>query len=419
MSSAFSIALSSLKAESDAINSTGHNLANINTNGFKGSNVDFRDLVATSLGAGNAATQFGLGVQTPLDHQIFSQGPISSSSSPWATAIQGNGFFVTQSANGAQGYTRDGDFTLSANGALQTLTGDKVQGWMENNGVLNTTGAPGDMVLSTGSVVPPVASSAVTIKANLNAAGVAPTTNTLSVPMQVTDSLGNNHTLTVTFTKSTTTANSWTYDVTVPGSDLAGGTAGTTTSILATPGTLTFQADGTLATASQTPITLNLNNLADGANNVALTWNPTNSDGSSAITQFSQASTYDVTIDGSQAGQLSSLGIGNGGQIVAAYTNGTQKTVGQLAMASFRNTDSLQDLGNNTFGTTGQTAPPSIGLPQTGGRGQMLANSLEGSNVDIATQFTNLITYQRGYQASSRVITTADQMLQDIMAIIR
>ncbi len=419
MSSAFSIALSSLKAESDAINTTGHNLANINTNGFKGSNVDFRDLVAATLGSGGGNTQFGLGVQRPIDHQIFSQGPISGSSSQWAAAIQGNGFFMLSGGDNQQMYTRDGDFTLSATGALQSLTGNKVQGWMESNGVLNTTGTPGDMTLSTGGVVPPVPTSKLTVNANLNAAGVAPTTNTLSVPVQVTDSLGNNHTLTITFTKSTTAANTWTYDATLPSQDLAGGVPGTTTSVLSAPGSLTFQSDGTLNTASQAPITMNINGFADGAKNATVTWNTAASDGSSTITQFSQASTYDVTVDGNPAGQLSSFGIQNGGQVVAAYSNGTQKVVGQLAMASFRNTDSLEDLGNNTFAASGATAPASVGLPQTGGRGQILAQSLEGSNVDIAAQFTNLITYQRGYQASSKVITTADQMLQDVIAIIR
>lgn len=418
MSTAFSIALSSLKAESDAINTTGHNLANINTTGFKGSNLDFRDLVATTLG-GSSTAEYGLGVLRPLNHQIFSQGPISSSTSPWAVAIQGQGFLVAKSPDGKQVYTRDGDLTLSSKGELQSLTGSKIQGWTSVAGVLSTAGAPGDIVLSTGGVIPPIASSKLTIDANLNAAGVAPATNTLSVPVQVTDSLGDNHTVTITFTKDPNSPNLWSYDATVPGEQLAGGTAGTNVSILGAPGTLSFTSNGTLTPASQAPITLNINNLANGANNVSVKWSTLNADGSSAITQFSQASTYDHTIDGSQAGQLASIGIGAGGSIVATYTNGTSQVAGQLALANFRNADSLQDLGDNTYIPSGDTSAVSIGLPQTGGRGQILAGSLEGSNVDIATQFTNLITFQRGYQASSRVITTADQMLQDVMAIIR
>src|SRR4051794_28766024 len=120
MSSVFSIALSSLQAESEAINTAGHNLANVNTNGFKESNVNFRDLVAASLG-GNST---GLGVAKPMAQQIFSQGPISSSTSPWAAAIQGNGFFVLKQSAGSPAYTRNGNFALSKNGVLQTLTGE-------------------------------------------------------------------------------------------------------------------------------------------------------------------------------------------------------------------------------------------------------------------------------------------------------
>ncbi len=419
MSSAFSIALTSLQAESEAINTTGHNLANINTTGFKGSNLDFRDLVATSFGTGGASSQFGLGVERPLNHQIFSQGAISSSTSPWAVAIQGSGFFITKRPDGSQVYTRDGDFTLSSTGQLQTLTGDTVQGWTSVNGVLSTAGAPSGMTLSTGGVVSPVASANLTVNANLNASGVAPTTNTESVPVQFTDSLGENHTVTITFTKDPNNVNTWSYDATIPGGDLLGGTAGTNVSILGTPGTLTFNNDGTLTTASQAPVTLNVAGLKDGAKNMSVSWNTQNSDGTSAITQYSQASTYSVTIDGSPSGQLSSISIGNGGSIVASYTNGTSQVTGQLALATFRNVESLTDLGNNSFVPSGETAPVSIGLPQTGGRGQILAGSLEGSNVDIATQFTNLITYQRGYQASSKVITTENSILQNTIDLIQ
>ena len=419
MSTAFSIALSSLQAESDAINTAGQNLANINTTGFKGSDLDFRDLVASSIGAGGSSNQFGLGVERPLNHQIFSQGPISSSSSPWAVAIQGNGFFITQKPDGAQVYTRDGDFTLSATGQLQTLTGDAVKGWTSVNGVLNTAVNPSNMILSTGGVAPAVASSNLTVSANLNASGVAPSTNTLSVPVQLTDSLGDNHTVTITFTKSATANNSWTYDATIPGDQLSGGTAGANVSLLSAPGTLTFNSDGTLTTASQAPIPLTVTGLADGAKDMSVNWQTLNSDGTSAITQYSQASTYSYKADGSPSGQLSSVSIGNGGTIVSSFTNGTSQVTGQLALASFTNVDSLQDLGDNSFATTGLTSPVSIGLPQIGGRGQILSGSLEGSNVDIATQFTNLITYQRGYQASSKVITTENEILQNLIDLIQ
>ncbi len=240
------------------------------------------------------------------------------------------------------------------------------------------------------------------------------------MPLQVVDSLGSEHTLTVTFTKSATTANVWNYDVTVPGGDLTGGTAGQQKSVLSAPGSITFNSDGTMSTTGSTsPVPLSITGLADGAADMSINWNLLNTDGSGTITQYSQASNLaSSTQDGAQASQLTQVGIQNGGQIVATFSNGQQKVEGQLALAAIQNPDSLQNVGNNNFATTSATATPAMGMPQTGGRGQILAGSLEGSNVDMATEFTNLIVFQSAYQASSRVITTANQMSQDLMNLI-
>ncbi len=412
MSSVFSIALSSLQAESEAINTTGHNLANVNTNGFKESNVNFRDLVAASLGGDS----LGLGVSKPINQQIFSQGPISGSTSPWAAAIQGNGFFVLKQAVGTAAYTRDGNFTLSQNGVLQTLTGENVEGWTATANGIDTTTAPGDITLNMGTTVPPNPTSNLSFTANLNAAG-DPTTGSgnLTVPVQVTDSLGNQHTVTINFAQSTT-ANSWNYTVTIPSADLAGGT-GTNTTLKT--GTLNFNQDGTLATASLAPLTIAVSGLKDSANNLSIDWSLKNPDGSGMITQFAQNSaSNDLVQDGTAAGKLSDVGLGDNGQIIAKFSNGQQKTVAQLALATFRNQNSLQDIGNNNFAATGDTAQADIGLSQTGNRGHIVNGQLEGSNVDMATEFTNLITFQQGYSASSKVITTADNMSQDLLNLI-
>ena len=119
-----------------------------------------------------------------------------------------------------------------------------------------------------------------------------------------------------------------------------------------------------------------------------------------------------------QASQLTSLGIQTGGQVVATFSNGQQKVEAQLALASIQNPDSLHNMGNNNFAATSQTATPAIGMPQSGGRGQIQGGAVESSNVDMATQFTNLIVYQSAYQAASKVITTADQMNQDLLQLI-
>lgn len=484
MSSAFSIALSSLKAQSEAINTTGNNLANMNTLGFKGSSVDFEDMISQAMGTGTG-TAVGMGVSTPINNQIFTQGSIQSSTSPLATAIQGNGFFIVTNSNNQQLYTRDGDFTINANGVLQTQTGETVQGWMAIPNI-NTTGAPGNIVIPTGTLLPPVATQNITTSLNLNAAGTAGTsTGTFSTPVQVVDSLGNTHNLTITFTQSAGTPNTWTYNVAIPGADLTNGvvqttgsstsgsttvtvastaglvagqsvsgsgipagttvtavnagagtvtlstaasataagvalTFGTQTNLLATPGTLTFNTDGTLSTAGGTgPVGLNVAGLSDGAANLNLNWNLFDANGNGTITQYAQTSSLASTNqDGSQAAQLSTVSVQTGGVIMATFSNGQQKVEGQLALAAIQNPESLENMGNNNFAATGATAAPAIGLPNSGGRGQILGGSLEGSNVDMATEFTNLIVYQSAYQASSRVITTADQMSQDLMNLI-
>lgn len=421
MSSVFSIALSSLQAESEAINTTGNNLANMNTDGFKGSDVDFKDLFSQYIG--NASSfQTGLGVSVPVNNQLFTQGAIQTTAAPLAAAIQGNGFFVVNSSSGQQLFTRDGNFTQNAQGILQTQTGEDVQGWTAAaNGTINTSGPTGSIVLPAGTTLAPQATQNFTIGANLNAQGVAGTvTGTYSAPMQVVDSLGNTHNLTITFTRSAASPNTWSYDVTIPGGDLTGGTAGTQQSVLAAPGTVTFNTDGTMSTAGGTaPVAINVNGLADGAANMSMNWNLFDANGNGQLTNYAQTSSLGSSKqDGNQAAQLNSVAISTGGAVVAIYSNGQQKVEAQLALAAIQNPTSLENVGNNNLSVSTLTATPAIGIPQTGGRGQILGGSLESSNVDMAKQFTNLIVYQSAYQASSRVISTANNMNQDLMQLI-
>jgi flagellar hook protein FlgE len=417
MSSTFSIALSALQAQSEAINTTGNNLANMNTNGFKGSDVAFKDLFGETLGS-NASFEVGLGVGVPISETRFNQGPIQASNSPLAAAIQGSGFFVVNDPSNQQLFTRDGNFTLDSSGTLKTLTGETVQGWAASSSGISATGAPTNIVLPTGTVLPAKATGNLSVSANLNAsATVGSTGASYQVPIQVIDSLGNTHTLSVDFTK--TAANTWSYNVTVDGGDLKGGTLGQQTSLLSTPGSISFDTSGNMSASSTTsPVALNLTSLADGAANMSINWNLFDTNGNGTVTQYAQANTASSSQDGSQAAQLTQVGIETGGQVVATFSNGQQKVEAQLALASIQNPDSLKNGGNNNFSVTGKTATPSIGMPQTGGRGNIEGGALEGSNVDMATQFTNLIVYQSGYQAASRVITTADQMNQALLSLI-
>ena len=417
MSSTFSIALSALQAQSEAINTTGNNLANLNTTGFKGADVSFKDLFGQALGA-NATFEVGLGVGVPISQTTFSQGAIQTSTSSLAAAIEQNGFFVVNSPTNQQMFTRDGNFVVDASGTLKTQTGETVQGWTATANGINATGAPGNIILPTGTVLPATPTRNLSITANLNASATAGSSDaSYQVPVQVVDSLGNNHTLTFSFTK--TASNAWSYDVTIPGGDISGGTPGTQQSILSAPGTLTFDTSGNMSTSGGTsPVSLSLSNLSDGASNMTFNWDQFDKTGAGQISQFAQAYTSSSSQDGTQAAQLTQFGIETGGQIVATFSNGQQRVEAQLALASIQNPDSLQNAGNNNFTPTGKTATPSIGLPQSGGRGQIEGGALEGSNVDMATQFTNLIVYQSAYQAASKVITTADQMNQDLLSLI-
>ena len=152
---------------------------------------------------------------------------------------------------------------------------------------------------------------------------------------------------------------------------------------------------------------------------MSVTWSLYNSSGAGLITQFGESSAPSAqSQNGSPAAQLDQVGIGDGGTVLAQYSDGTQVVVGQIAMASIRNPDSLITTGNDNYELSAATANPSVGVPGTGGRGTIQGGSLEASNVDIATEFTNLIVYQRAYEANAHVVTTADQLSQDTINLI-
>ena len=415
MPGSFSIALSGLNAASTALNVVGNNLANLNTTGFKSSAALFHDLMASLEGS----AQVGGGVSTPLTQRDFSQGSIQLAGGAFNAAIEGNGFFMVHDSSGHTLYTRAGDFHLDANGNLVTSTGEFVQGWNATGGVVNSSGAVGNVAVPANALANPSATTAFTMNLNLDASAVnGAASGTFSAPIQVIDSLGNTHTLTVTFTKQTA-ANSWKYEIFAPGEDLASGTAGKPTSV--GTGTLTFDASGKLTSpAPPNPISVTVTGLADGAADLKMNWNIYDSSSKSQLSQFASASALSGSSqDGIAAAQVTQVAVANGGQIVAQYSNGARLVVGQLAMASISNPDSLVAVGNNNFQLGAGSATPVVGASGTGSRGTIEAGALEASNVDIAQEFTNLIVYQRSYQANSRVITTLDELTQDLLNMKR
>ena len=412
--SSFSIALSGLNADSAALDVVGNNLANLNTTGYKDSTVSFYDLLQQSVAGGS--TQIGGGVSAPQTERIFTQGSITDTGGNYDAAIDGNGFFVVQDPSGNTLYTRAGNFQLDANGNLVTATGQYVQGWTAQNGVLDTSGAIGNITIPSNALQTPSATQNMQLSINLNAAGVVnEPTGTFTAPITVVDSLGVSHNLSVVFTEQS--PGTWGYSVNIPGQDLTSGTAGTPSSVAT--GTLSFDANGNLTSpTAPAQVQITVSGLSDGANDMAINWNLATSDGNGTpvVTQYAAASTESAaTQDGVPASQVTQVSIANGGAITAQFSNGNQVVIGQLALASVSNPDSLIAVGQNNYEVGADTATPVVGVPSTGTLGTVEGGSLEDSTVNIATEFTNLIIYQNSYEANSKVISTLDQMTQNLL----
>ena len=414
MFTSFSTALSALGAHSTAIDVVGNNLANLNTPGFKASVVSFYDLVTQSLGAGLGETQVGFGVARPLTLRQFSQGAIQTSSGPLDAAIQGDGFLVLRNAAGGTVYGRGGNLQVNKNGALLTATGERIQGWVGANGNVDTNGPIGDITIPVGTLRPATATQSISFDMNLNAAATAgPPADTFAGSLEVYDSLGISHIVSVNFTKSPNPGE-WNYALSIPDSDV-------TSPIAPITGTINFDTAGRLANPSVAgpfPV-LGITGLVSGAADMNIDWSLYNG-ASPRLTQFAQTSAISaIGQDGNPAAQLIRVGLGDAGTVLAQYSNGQQITVGQLAMASVRNPESLLSVGNNSYQLSARSALPAIGLPGTGGRGTIMGGAVENSTVDIAREFTNLIILQRGYQANSRVVTTVDEISQETINLKR
>ena len=265
MSSSFSNALSGLKANSLAIDTVSGNLANLNTTGYMDSQVSFQDLLSGVSSAGGTSSVSGSVVAQTTTQ--FSQGSIQTTSQPFDAAIQGGGFFVLSTPSGQQSFTREGNFTVNSSGELLGAGGENVQGWNAAGGALSTSGATGNIVLPVSGSQQPVATTNMTISANLDSNTAV--NGTFSSPIQVFDAQGNGHTLTVTYTE--TSPNNWSYNVTVPAADVG---APAPDPVVGS-GTLTFDGTGKLITPAATdpPTAIAITGLADGASDMNINWN--------------------------------------------------------------------------------------------------------------------------------------------------
>ena len=234
--------------------------------------------------------------------------------------------------------------------------------------------------------------------------------------MQVYDSLGNAHTLTATFTN--TAPGTWTYEVDIPSRDLTGGVVGSLTSL--GTGNITFVENGALVSPKAgAPATVtNTVALADGAATLNINWNFYDAAGNPNLTGYGLASAASgTTQDGAASATVTGISFQNGGLLIASYSDGSQQTLAEIALANVANPGTLVAVDNNNYVVGPNTITPVVGTARTGGRGSLISQSIEASNVDMATQFTKLIVFQQGYVANSKVVTTVDQMTQALLQI--
>lgn len=423
--------VSGLRAEGDALGVVGDNIANINTVGFKSQRAVFQDVLGHSILAGTSTAIPGSGVRVGDVQQMFTQGTLSNTGVNTDLALNGDGFFVVGgSVDGITGnfYTRAGQFNLDKDGYLVNSNGLQVKGYAANSD--GTFQAAATSVQAPTSSLPAKASKAISITANVDASGSvianpwdaqdpANTANAPPASLTVYDSLGNAHTLDVYFRK--TADNSWEYHVLADGKDMATPTTGNAE---VGNGTLSFTSDGALDTVTETtPISIDFGGGATAAQTISLDFGSQKSAGGTGLdgtTQFaSPSSVSNLTQDGYASGDFSGISVDGQGVVMGLYTNGQKLAISQLAVAKFRSNDGLGRAGQNLWIETRDSGTAALGTASSGGRAAVSSGALEGSNVDLAEEFVSLIQHQRSFSANSKTITTADEMLQELINIKR
>lgn len=422
----FSIPLTGLEADSTALNTIANDLSNMNTTAFKAQTTDFADLFYQQIGSTGSGDpiQLGAGVKVASNEIDFTQGSINSTGNNTDVALNGNGFFVVSNGSGGYEYTRAGDFTLNSDGDLVTSNGLSVMGYPAVNGVVNTNAPLRAISIPIGAVQEPQATTTMSMTANLDASAAVDT----QFPAQVTvyDSLGEPHVATVTYEE--TAPNTWSYSVALPAGDFTTGIS------IPVTGTMAFDAEGNLATITPTgepvetvgtapgdvsSIALAFDGLADGANNLTIQWNLLGTGGTPTISQVDTASAVAATTqNGYPSGQYQSFTIGSDGTVTVTYSNGQLQNVGQLALANVTNLQGLQLLGNGDYATTLASGAAMVGPSGTSGLATIQDGALEASNVNISSEFSDLIIAQRAFEANAKSVTTFDTVTQDTINMV-
>jgi flagellar hook protein FlgE len=416
-------------AEDQAISVVGDNIANVNTTGFKSQRAIFQDVLGHSILAGTSSALPGSGVRVGKVQQMFTQGSLSNTGVSTDLALSGDGFFTVKGAvDGLQGnfYTRAGNFNIDHNGYVVNPQGLQLQGYMANpDGTFQTSIS--SLKVPT-SALPAHATQNATITANLDASSAVPAnpfditdpanTSNYSTAMTAYDSLGQAHDVDVYFAK--TAAGTWDWHAVAKGDDLNPPQPGVNVEV--GTGTLNFTTDGALNSVTGNTFTADFAGATPGQT-VTLNFGTSIAAGGTGLdgtTQYSSPSNVSSqSQDGYSSGDFSGIAVDGQGVVTGMYTNGQQLAIGQLAIAKFRSNDGLGRAGQNLWIETRDSGAVAFGTASSGGRGAVSAGALEGSNVDLATEFVGLIQHQRSFSANSKTITTADEMLQELIGIKR
>lgn len=441
----------------------GNNISNVNTTGFKRGRVNFQDMISQQVGGAAKPTEelggvnpkdVGLGMTIATIEQVFTQGNLQSTGVSTDVAIQGNGFFILKDGEESF-YTRNGQFGLDRDGTLvNPANGQRVQGWMARdlNGeqIVQTAATPTDLVVPVGSKDPAKETANVRFACNLNkntpeilegASESDIAKGTWGTEQKIYDSFGNEHLLSVSFTKVPGVANSWqaTVNVDADNADFTQTRIGLgTTDGVQNTFIVNFDNYGQLASVEdssgniskqegeivlQTSFTVPNANADENGNPYRQTFNinlGTIGSMKNTITQSaSKSTTKAYSQDGYTLGYLDNFKIDSTGTVTGVYSNGTNRVLGQIALATFANDRGLEKAGNNTYAETNNSGQANIGESGVAGKGSLLAGALEMSNVDLSEQMTDMIVTQRGFQSNAKTIQTADTLLETVLSLKR
>ena len=424
--------VSGLTAQSQALSVASSNIANVNTVGYKGDATQFSTILASVAGGGDSANS---GVLADTEQNITTQGLLTSTGAPTDLGISGNGMFavsqnlVTNNTPSSVLYTRAGNFTPDSTGNLKNAAGFYLLGWpLDAQGNPPTNPASMTTINVNNLSGKAEATTKMTLQANLQASDTADATYNpgdmtagnvtpqFQRTINVYDSQGGAQPLEMSFIK--TGANTWAYEVSYQGN-----AANISSANPIAQGTMSFNADGSLANAdnTQSPAVGSINvtipwSAASGLNTQTLAINMGTVGQSNGVTQFdTPSSLVSSAVDGAVFGSVSGMSVDSNGFVSAQFSNGLTQKIFQIPLVTFTNPDGLSETTGNAFTTTPQSGTATLNAASTGGAGQIDSKELEGSTVDLATEFTNLITTQRAYSASSRIVTTASTMLDQLL----